>query len=78
MKAMAPSSRRAALASAAALALAGALACSETSPGGDELMSPAEREAVPLSEEGLDATERERKQERLEEYGVEDPDDDAG
>jgi hypothetical protein len=69
---------RAALSGLAALALVGALACSEASPGGDELMSHAEREAVPLSEEGLDATKRERKEERLEEYGVGDPAGDAG
>ena len=41
-------------------ALAGALACSEDSPGGEELVRPAEREAAPVGEPGLERTEAER------------------
>lgn len=66
-------SRGAAAVLAAVLASAAAGGCSETSPAGDELASPAERDATPLAEPALERTEPERKQERLEEFGVAEP-----
>ena len=51
----------------------GAHACSEDSPGGEELVRPAEREAAPVSEPGLERTEAERREERLEHFGVDEP-----
>jgi hypothetical protein len=55
-------------------------ACRDTSPGGEALMAPAEREATPVTETGLERTEQARSEEWLEEWNVEDPaeDDDAG
>lgn len=58
----------------ASFVLALGLGCSESSPGGDELMAPSDRDATPVSETGLERTAEERQEERLEEYNVEDPD----
>lgn len=57
----------------ALVALAGPSACSEASPEGEELASPAQRDATPVGEKGLARSEAERKEERLEEFGVAEP-----
>jgi hypothetical protein len=60
-----------------ALAALGPGGCSDESPGGEKLMAPAEREAAPVSETGLERTAQQRKEERLEEFNVaeQEPDD---
>lgn len=57
----------------AALAVLAAGGCSEQSPQGRELAAPSDREAAPVGEAALDRPEPERKEEKLEEFGVDAP-----